>query len=158
MQGCPKLPNGSPPLVCRSSPYYEDMWRRYCCLTSFFPIVDTCLSCEDIARQSCAVVPKWRFLSDFLRPAFPATCVQHISDLHSKFALRPHHVMVRKYGRHPVCMRPLRLGEEKRKKKETTWQKYNVRICYATPLGHIVGPTGWTSRFESCGRLLSRRA
>jgi len=27
--------------------------------------------------------------------------VQHISDLHSKFALRPHHVW--KYGRHPVC-------------------------------------------------------
>jgi len=27
----------------------------------FFPIVDTCLSSEDIARQSCAMVPKWRF-------------------------------------------------------------------------------------------------
>jgi len=27
--------------------------------------------------------------------------VQHISDMHSKFALRPHHVS--KYGRHPVC-------------------------------------------------------
>ena len=27
----------------------------------FFPIVDTCLSCEYIARQSCAMVPKWRF-------------------------------------------------------------------------------------------------
>jgi len=30
----------------------------------------------------------WRFLG----PAFPATYVQHISDLHSKFALGPHHV------------------------------------------------------------------
>jgi len=28
----------------------------------------------------------------FLGPAFPASCVQHISDLHSKFALGPHHV------------------------------------------------------------------
>jgi len=27
-----------------------------------------------------------------LRPAFPASRLQHISDLHSKFALRPHHV------------------------------------------------------------------
>jgi len=27
-----------------------DMWRRYCCLTSFFPIVDRCLSCKDSAR------------------------------------------------------------------------------------------------------------
>ena len=26
----------------------------------FFPIVDTCLSCEDIARQSCGMVPRWR--------------------------------------------------------------------------------------------------
>ena len=30
---------------------------------------------------------------DFLGPAFPASrAQQHISDLHSKFALRPHHV------------------------------------------------------------------
>ena len=29
---------------------------------------------------------------DFLGPAFPASHVQHISDLHSKFALRPQHV------------------------------------------------------------------
>jgi len=27
--------------------------------------------------------------------------VQHISDMHSKFTLRPHHVW--KYGRHPIC-------------------------------------------------------
>jgi len=31
----------------------------------FFPIVDTCLSCEDIARQSCEMVPRWRFLPTF---------------------------------------------------------------------------------------------
>jgi len=37
---------------------------------------------------------------DFLHPVFSASCVQHISDLHSKFALRPHHVW--KYGRHPI--------------------------------------------------------
>jgi len=49
----------------------------------------------------------------FLGPAFPASRVQHISDLHSKFALRSHHVQ--KYGRHPIS---LRLGEEKERKKE----------------------------------------
>jgi len=37
----------------------------------------------------------------FLRPVFSASHVQHISDLHSKFVLRPHHVW--KYGRHPIC-------------------------------------------------------
>jgi len=38
------------------------------------------------------MVPRWRIFGDFLGPAFPATHVQHISDMHSKFALRPHHV------------------------------------------------------------------
>jgi len=87
------------PLVGWSSPYYEGTWRRYCCLTSFFLIVDTCLSYEDIVRQSCAMLPKWWFL----RPVFPASHVQHISDMHSKFALGPHHVW--KYGRHPISDR-----------------------------------------------------
>ena len=63
VQGCPKLANGSQPLVGRSSPYYEDVWRRYRCLKDFFPIVDTCLSCEDTARQSYAMVRKWRFFA-----------------------------------------------------------------------------------------------
>jgi len=39
--------------------------------------------------------PDGDFLASFLRPVFPASRVQHrarISDLHSKFALRPHHV------------------------------------------------------------------
>jgi len=71
-----------------------------CCLTIFFPIVDMCLNCEDIARQSCAMVRRWRFFASFLRPVFPASRVQHILDLHSKFALEPHHVW--KYGRRPI--------------------------------------------------------
>jgi len=103
LQGCRKLTKRSQPLVGRSSPYYGEMWRRYCCLSIFFPIVDTCLGCEDIARQSCAMVLRWRFLATFLRPAFSASRMPHISDLHSKFSLRSHHVW--KYGRHPMCGR-----------------------------------------------------
>jgi len=101
LHGYPKLVNQSQPLVGRSSPYCGDMWRTYCCLTSFFLIVDMCLSCNDIARQSCVMVPRWRFLATFLRPVFSASRVQQASDLHLKFALRPHHVW--KYGRHPIC-------------------------------------------------------
>jgi len=48
-------------------------------------------------------VPRWQIFGDFLGPAFPASHAQHISDLHSKFALRPHHVW--KYGRHPISDR-----------------------------------------------------
>ena len=33
--GCTKLANRCRPLVGRSSPYCEDIWRRYRCLTSF---------------------------------------------------------------------------------------------------------------------------
>jgi len=62
--GCRKLPNRSQPLVGQSLPYCGDMWRRYCCLTSFFPIVDKCLTCEDSARQSCAMVRRWQFFCD----------------------------------------------------------------------------------------------
>ena len=103
LQGCTKIPDRSQPLVGRSSPYCENMCRRYCCLISFFPIVDMCLSCEDIARQICAMVPRWRFLATFLRPVFSASRAQHVSDLHSKSALGPHHVS--KYGRHPISDR-----------------------------------------------------
>jgi len=96
LQGCLELANRSQPLVGQSSPYYHDIWRRYSCLTRSFPVVDICRSSEDIARQSCATVPKWRFL----HPVFSASCMQHISDMHSKFAPRSHHVW--KYGKHPI--------------------------------------------------------
>ena len=71
-----------------------------CCLTVNLPIVNMCLSCEDRARQSYAMVLRWRIFGDFLHPVFSASRVQHVSDLHSKFALAPHHVS--KYGRHPI--------------------------------------------------------
>ena len=39
-------------------------------LKSFFRIVDMCLSCEDIARQSCGMVLRWRLFGDFF-----ASCI-----------------------------------------------------------------------------------
>jgi len=52
---------------------------------------------------------------NFLRPAFPASHVQHVSDLHPIFALRPRHVW--KYGRHPISVR---------KKKKNKRQDENI--------------------------------
>jgi len=44
-------------------------------LNESFRIVDICLSCEDIARQIYAMVPRWRFLDDFCILYFQrATC------------------------------------------------------------------------------------
>jgi len=41
LAGVPKFPNRSQPLVGRSSPYCGDVWRKYCCLTSFLRL-STC--------------------------------------------------------------------------------------------------------------------
>jgi len=46
---------------------------------------------------------RWCQNGDFLRPVFSSSRVQHISDMHAKFALRPHHVW--KYGEHPISDR-----------------------------------------------------
>jgi len=98
LQGCPKLANRSQPLIGRSSPYYEDMWRRYRCLTSFFRL--------SIHASAAKIQPnkvvRW-CQNIFLCPVLSVSRVQHISDMHSKFALRPHHVW--KYGRHPISNR-----------------------------------------------------
>jgi len=48
------------------------------------------------------MVPRWRFLATILRPVFAASRVQQVSDLHLKFALRPHHVCGRPLYFHPV--------------------------------------------------------
>ena len=53
-----------------------------------------------LSKLFCARVPRWQIFDDFLCPVYAASGVQHVSDLHLKFALRPHHVW--KYGRHPI--------------------------------------------------------
>jgi len=49
------------------------------------------------------MVRRWRIFAQSLRPVFSESRVQHIPDLHSKCALRSHHVW--KYGRHSICHR-----------------------------------------------------
>ena len=41
----------------------------------------------------------WRLFASCIS----ASPVQHVEDLHLKFALRPHHVCKCKYGRHQIC-------------------------------------------------------
>jgi len=48
-------------------------------------------------------VVRWRTDDEFLRLVFSVSRMQQISGLHSKFALRPHHMW--KYGRHPISDR-----------------------------------------------------
>ena len=63
---------------------------------------------------------------NFLRPVFAASRVQHISDLHSKFALGPRQ----------SNLWPLRLGEEKKKKNKKIDRKKLQGKKYYGPLLH----------------------
>ena len=90
--------------------------------------------------QSCAMVPKWQL---FLRPVFSVSHMQYISDLHSKFALRPHHVC--KYGRHPICDRWDYARKKKKKKKKK--QDKNIMSASATQGSHKNGG-GHRSSFQ----------
>jgi len=81
------------------------------------------------------MVHRWRIFGDFLRPAFPASRVHHISNLHSKFALGPQrHTMCRSMVDIHSATAVIKRGKRRKKKEERkkkTGRKYNVRICYA---------------------------
>jgi len=71
------------------------------------------------------MVPRWRFLATLLRPVFSASRVQQVSNLHLKFALRPHHdVEVWQTSN----LRRLRLGEEKKERKNKP-EHENIMVC-----------------------------
>ena len=83
-----------------SGPKFTILWghvEEILPFKKFFSFVDTCLSCEDIDTKFCDAAQ----MAIFLCPVFSASCMQHISDMHPKFILRPHYVW--KYGRHPIC-------------------------------------------------------
>jgi len=67
------VPQTNETISATSKPKFTILWRHLediLLLNKFFPIVDTCLSCEDIALRSCAMVPRWRFLATFF-----ASCI-----------------------------------------------------------------------------------
>jgi len=72
------VPQATGPISAASGPKFTILWGRVdeiLLLSKFFPIVNMCLSCKDIARQSCAIVPRRRFFGDFASWIF--------SELHS---------------------------------------------------------------------------
>jgi len=90
-----------------------------------------CRYMPSLQRQPDKVV-RWCRDGDFWRifaSCISASRVQYISDLHSKFALKPHYVwsMVDVL----FATAEIRRGKKKKKKEEETGQNYNVRICYA---------------------------
>jgi len=70
------VPQTNETISAASGPKFTILWRHVeeiLLLNKIFPIVDMCRSYEDIARQSCAMVARWRFLATFLRPFFAAS-------------------------------------------------------------------------------------
>ena len=128
------VPQTGQPISAVSAPKFAILWghvEEILLLNKFFSIVDTCLSCEDIARQSCAMVPRWRFLATFLRTVFPASQLQHVSDLHPKFALRPHHTMCGSIADIQSATAEIRRGKKKKKKKKKPQGKNNNGLPYS---------------------------
>ena len=111
-----------------SRPKFTILWGHVediSLLNKFFPIVDMCLSCEDIVRQSCATVPRWRFLATF--------CVLHFLHFQRAACSRFQTCILNSHLGTPCVevwqtsnLRRLRLGEERKKEEEKiTGQKYN---------------------------------
>ena len=67
------VPQTNETISAASGPKITILWRHLddiLLLKNIVPIVDICLSCKDIARQSCAMVPRWPFLATFV-----ASCI-----------------------------------------------------------------------------------
>ena len=65
---------------------------------NFFPIVDTCLSSEDIARQSCKMVPKCQFFASCISSKPRAARRVHSRDGHGP-CTQPCRVLGHVHGR-----------------------------------------------------------
>jgi len=86
----PGVPQTNEMISAASGPKFTILWGReeeILLLNKFLPIVDTCLSCEDIARQSCGIVPRWRFFATFLGPEFAASRTFQTCILNSHYGL-----------------------------------------------------------------------
>jgi len=96
--GCPKLTKWSQPLVARSSPHCKNMWRRYCCLTSFFFGLSTHAF---VGRFSPTKLCDGAQMEIFLRHFCVLYFQRAACSMFQTCILNSHHLW--KYGRHPIC-------------------------------------------------------
>ena len=124
--GCPKLSNRSQPLLDRRSPYCEDLWTRYCCLTSFYRLYRYLPKLRRYSMAKLCDGARMAIFCVFLSPAFPASRVPNtFSDLHCKFTLTSHHCVEVWFTSN---LRPLRIGEEKIRKDKEDRRNYRSKI------------------------------
>ena len=84
-------PQTTGPISAASAPKFTILWAHVAeilLLNKFFRLSIRAL----VTKIQPGKVVRWCLDGDFLRPVFSASCVQHVSDLRRKFALRLHHV------------------------------------------------------------------
>jgi len=70
-----------------SGPKFTILWghvEEVLLFNKFFPIVGTCLSCEDTAGQSCAMVPRWRFFCVLYLQRAATHQLTNVTETHEK--------------------------------------------------------------------------
>jgi len=84
-------------------PKFTILWGHVGEVSMFNKFFSDCRYMPLLRRYSLTNLCNGAKMAIFLHPVFSPSRMQHVSDMHSKFALRPHHVS--KYGRHPMCGR-----------------------------------------------------
>jgi len=125
------VPQTNETISAASGPKFTILWghvEEILLLNKFFPIVDTCLSCEDTAGQSCAMVPRWRFFASCIFFSEPRA-----AHFRRAFWIRTKATPCGKVW-YTSNLRPLRLGKEKRKKEKEKRKKPQGRNIMAGPI------------------------
>jgi len=98
------VPQTGKPISAASGPKFTILWGHVEKILLFNKFFSDCQYMPSLRRYSPTKLrngAQMGIFGDFLRPVFLASRLQHVSDLHRKFTLWPHHVW--KYGRHPIC-------------------------------------------------------
>jgi len=101
---CARVPQTPEPISAVSGPTFAILRGHVEEILLFNKFFSDCRYVPSLRRYSPTNLcdgAQMAIFGDFLDLAFSASRVQRVSDLHLKFALRPHHVW--KYGRHPIC-------------------------------------------------------
>ena len=126
--GVPQTPERSQPLVGRSSPYYQEMQRRYCCLASFF---SDCRYMPQLRRYGptklCDGAKMAIFCVLYFQRAVCDTFQTCILNLHQG------HTMCQSMVNIQSPTAEIRRGKKRRKKKK---QDENIKVCPITQGDH----------------------
>ena len=79
------VPHTGQPILAASGPKFTILWRH---VDIFILLLNKFFS--RFLIHALVEVVRWCTDGDFLRPVFSASRLQHVSDLHPKFARRPH--------------------------------------------------------------------